>query len=165
MIELAMNEFGTVIWADPYIRFNPVYLRDIVKASQQYGIQVAKNNEKVSITNQEVRHKIIKYLNEEKCMDSFDEIQSKFLVFSQETSAYDVVLPWIRASIGYGNMVKENGDKLFKQKVKSIYNPVEETILDIIVNRLYNKHMSKVMVDMNEYAYIDVHLPSRHAFH
>jgi hypothetical protein len=165
MIELAMNEFGTVIWADPYIRFNPVYLRDIVKASQQYGIQVAKNNEKVRITNQEVRHKINKYLNEEKCMDSFDEIQSKFLVFSQETSAYDVVLPWIRASIGYGNMVKENGDKLFKQKVKSIYNPVEETILGIIVNRLYNKHMSKVMVDMNEYAYIDVHLPSRHAFH
>jgi hypothetical protein len=95
-----MNEFGTVIWADPYIRFNPVYLRDIVKASQQYGIQVAKNNEKVSITNQEVRHKIIKYLNEEKCMDSFDEIQSKFLVFSQETSAYDVVLQCIRASIG-----------------------------------------------------------------
>jgi hypothetical protein len=61
-----MNEFGTVIWADPYIRFNPVYLRDIVKASQQYGIQVAKNNEKVRITNQEVRHKIVKYLNEEK---------------------------------------------------------------------------------------------------
>ena len=153
MIELALKEFGTVIWADPYIRFLPIYLRNIVKSAQKYGIQVAKNTEKVRITKQTVRDKVVKYLKEDSCMDSFDEIQSKFLVFNQATSVNDIVLPWIRASVGFGGSLK--ADKEIKSI--SIYNPVEETILDIIVNRLYNKHMDKIQMNLKDYVYIGQH--------
>lgn len=154
MIGLSLEEFKTVIWADPYIRFQPVYLSNVVKSAQKYGIQAAKNYENVRITNQDVRRNVIKYLGEETCMDTFDEIQSKFLVFSRDSSAYDIVLPWIQSSVGYGEMLKGN----LNQSVTSIYNPVEETILDIILNRLYNRNMSSILMDMNDYVYIDKHV-------
>ncbi|XP_052089036.1 uncharacterized protein LOC127725791 [Mytilus californianus] len=154
MIGLSLEEFKTVIWADPYIRFQPVYLSNVVKSAQKYGIQAAKNYENVRITNHDVRRNVIKYLEEETCMDTFDEIQSKFLVFSEDRSAYDIVLPWIQSSVGYGEMLKEN----VNQHAKSIYNPVEETILDIILNRLYNRNMSSILMDMNDYVYIDKHV-------
>jgi hypothetical protein len=94
-----------------------VYLRDIVKASQQYGIQVAKNNEKVRITNQEVRHKIIKYLNEEKCMDSFDEgFNAKCIVKL--------------ANISKGNFLNSQNEHLFFKMVMCLSDKPKSYIIN-----------------------------------